>query len=71
MIRVVLHILKMLEHINLNSERINQTDVYIYIYTFKDHCITWKWKKKRIHLRNRSNCICLSSTKNHIKSRTV
>ena len=31
MIRVVLHILKMLEHINLNSERINQTDVYIYI----------------------------------------
>ena len=36
----------MLEHINLNSERIKQTDVYIYIYTFKDHCITWKWKKK-------------------------
>ena len=32
MIRVVLHILKMLEHINLNSERINQTDIYIYIY---------------------------------------
>ena len=29
MIRVVLHILKMLEHINLNSERINQTDIYI------------------------------------------
>ena len=41
----ITYILKMLEHINLNSERINQTDVYI--YTFKDHCITWKWKKKK------------------------
>lgn len=70
LINKYIYILKMLEHINLNSERINQTDVYIYI-RLRIIVLHGNGKKKRIHLRNRSNCICLSSTKNHIKSRTV